>query len=59
MDFATINTLGLNDVGRWFRGQINSNKGNAVNAAASSLKAQTRVWTKALEKFISAYESLS
>lgn len=59
MDFATINTLGLNDVGRWFRGQIHSNKDNAVNAAASSLKAQTRVWTKALEKFISAYESLS
>ena len=59
MDFATINTLSLNSAGHWFRNTVNSGKESAANAAASSLKAQTRVWEKALEKFVAAYESLS
>ena len=59
MDFATINTLSLNSAGHWFRNTLNTGKAGAVNSAASSLKAQTRVWEKALEKFIAAYEGLS
>ena len=59
MDFATINTLSLNSAGHWFRNLLNSSKESSVNAAASGLKAQTRVWEKALEKFVTAYESLS
>ena len=59
MDFATINTLSLNSAGHWFRNTVNSGKESAAASAASSLKAQTRVWEKALEKFIASYEGLS
>ena len=59
MDFATINTLSLNSAGHWFRNTLNTSKNGAANAAASSLKAQTRVWEKALEKFVAAYDALS
>lgn len=59
MDFATINTLSLNSAGHWFRNTLHSNKNSAANAAASSLKAQTRVWEKALDKFVAAYDALS
>ena len=59
MDFATINTRSLMGAGQWFRNQVNGSKASAANAAASSIKAQTRVWENALEKLIAAYENLS
>ena len=59
MDFATLNTRSLLSAGQWFRNQVNGSKANAANSAASSLKAQTRVWQNALEKLIDAYEGLS
>jgi len=59
MDFATINTLSLQDPGRWFRNQVHGSKENAANSAASSIKANTKVWEKALERFVAAYEKLS
>lgn len=58
MDFAVINTRSLQGVGQWFRSQVNGSKDNAANSAASSLKAQTRLWEKALEKLIKTYENL-
>lgn len=59
MDFATINTLSLQDPGRWFRNHVHGSKSSAANAAASSIKAQTKIWEKALERFVAAYEALS
>ena len=59
MDFATINTRSLQSAGQWFRNQVNGGKSSAANGAASSLKAQTRIWENALEKLISAYENMS
>ena len=59
MDFATINTRSLLSAGQWFRNQVNGSKASAANSAASSLKAQTRVWQNALEKLIDTYEGLS
>ena len=58
MDFAVINTRSLQGVGQWFRSQVNGSKDNAANSAASSLKAQTKLWEKALEKLIKTYENL-
>jgi hypothetical protein len=59
MDFATINTRSLMGAGQWFRNQVNGSKASAANSAASSIKAQTRVWENALDKLIQAYENLS
>ena len=58
MDFATINTRSLQNAGQWFRNQVNGSKASAASSAASSIKAQTRVWQNALEKLIEAYEKL-
>lgn len=59
MDFATINTRSLQSAGQWFRNQVNGSKASAANSAASSIKAQTRVWQNALDKLIATYEGLS
>ncbi|MBQ7322656.1 MAG: hypothetical protein IJW99_11210 [Clostridia bacterium] len=59
MDFATINTRSLAGAGQWFRNQVNGSKASAANGAASSLKAQTRVWENALKKLVDSYEKLS
>lgn len=59
MDFATINTRSLQSAGYWFRNLLSTSKESAANVAASSLQAQKNVWSKALDKFIDSYDSLS
>ena len=59
MDFATLNSRSLQGAGQWFRNQVNGSKASAASSAASSIKAQTRVWENALDKLIDAYENLS
>ena len=58
MDFAVINTRSLQGVGQWFRSQVHGSKEGAAASAASSLKAQTKLWQNALNKLIKTYEEL-
>lgn len=55
MDFATVNTLSLNDSGRWFRNTMHGAKENAGANAAVRLKLFSRTIGSYLDSFVSSY----
>lgn len=57
-DFATINTLSINDCGRWFRNSIPSNNMITSKTVSASFKAMKKNAQSSLDKLVEAYKSI-